>query len=127
MVINTGIKLLTGGYWADEISGVNSGFNVVLMPITVLLCIQSLDLMTTRLVLDNGGAEINPCFSIFQGTVWFWPLMILIKVFFLAWTYYLFTRSIKHHPQATRATYLVILIMGIVVVINNILALFLIR
>ncbi|MBP9008925.1 MAG: hypothetical protein BWY45_00115 [Euryarchaeota archaeon ADurb.Bin294] len=94
-----------------------------MIAITALFSIQILDLLTTKLVLDHGGVELNPVFHIFQHTLWFWPIMTLAKILFLIWAYYSLSTAERRYPFAAWITFVILIIQAIAVVGNNILVL----
>ncbi|MCA1916211.1 DUF5658 family protein [Methanospirillum hungatei] len=94
-----------------------------MIAITALFSLQVLDLLTTKLVLDYGGVELNPVFHIFQHTLWFWPIMTLAKILFLIWAYYSLSTAERRYPFAAWITFVILIIQAIAVVGNNILVL----
>lgn len=109
--------------WSDEFpsSGSDSTFWIFMMG--MIVCVQILDLVTTRLVIDHGGTELNPMFSPLLDSIWFWPTMAFAKVVFLFWLYIALTTSDRYYPKAAWITGGIILLQGAVVVGNNTLVL----
>lgn len=52
-------------------------------PVGVLTGYQVIDLVTTWIVLRQGGVELNPVFSGFSESIVFWPVMIIAKIGFI--------------------------------------------
>ena len=52
-------------------------------PVGVLTGYQIVDLITTWIVLSQGGVELNPVFSGFSESVVFWPMMFCAKIGFI--------------------------------------------
>ncbi|MDD1729613.1 MAG: DUF5658 family protein [Methanospirillum sp.] len=104
----------------------SSGTSWWMMTIVALFCLQSLDLLTTKLVIEYGGVELNPVFSIFQQTIWFWPIMSAAKVLLLFWVYVSLTTSDRYYPLAAWATGMILILQSAIVVGNNIMVLLMI-
>lgn len=109
--------------WQDELPQGIPGNSRWILATTGLFCLQALDLLTTRLVIDNGGVELNPVFSGFQPTIWFWPIMSVAKILFLSWAYFSLTLSDQYYPRAAWVTCLILVFQSIFVAGNNIMVL----
>jgi len=123
MDINAGITYARLKRWSGELPSSRSDPTLWITVIAVIVWIQVLDLMTTRLVIDHGGTELNPLFNPFQMSIWFWPIMMAAKMLFLLLLYIALTTSDRYYPKAAWLAGGIILLQGAVVVGNNILVL----
>jgi hypothetical protein len=116
------IRICRKTTWIDK-SHISRPDLTWMMAITALFSVQVLDLLTTKLVLDYGGVELNPLFNVFQNTLWFWPIMTLAKIFCLTWAYYSLSTAERHYPLAAWITFVILIGQAIAVVGNNVLIL----
>jgi len=95
-----------------------------MMAVTLLFVLQFLDLLTTKLVLDCGGVELNPFYHMFQNSPWFWAIMTIMKIVFLSYAYVSLSIADRKYPMAAWITFLILILQAIGVVFNNNLVLF---
>ncbi|WP_319578809.1 DUF5658 family protein [uncultured Methanospirillum sp.] len=124
MDINAGIRSTRLKCWSGEIPSSRSDPSTWIAVIAVIVWVQILDLVTTRLVIDHGGTELNPLFNQFLESIWFWPIMTFAKMLFLLWLYIALTTSDRYSPKAAWVAGGLVLLQNAAVVGNNILVLF---
>lgn len=105
--------------WQNGTAVSGSDLTRWILAISVIIVLQGLDLLSTRMVLNAGGVELNPLFAILAGTFWFWPVMSLAKIFFIAFASFSFMISDRYYPHAAWVAWGIILVQSTFVVSNN--------